>query len=274
MMTTIAISPELQVVKHHLKQVWETGDFHRLARYMEHDIRDFYDRLNVPPGCQLLDVACGSGELTLLAARDGARATGVDIATYLVQKARARAKALGLNARFEEADAESLPFPDASFDIVVSLIGAMFAARPEAVASELLRVCCPGGIIAMANWTAQGFVGQMFKAVSKYIAPSGIPSPVLWGDEATVRTRLGRGVSDLTLTRRHYTFDFPFPPSDVVDFFQLYYGPINRAFAALPEDGRKMLHSELEELWSAHNHASDGLTVVRAEYLEVIATRA
>ena len=141
-----------------------------------------------------------------MAAKDGLEVTGVDIATNLVERARARAKAAGLRARFEEADAEVLPFADAQFDVVTSLIGAMFAPRPDLVAAELLRVCKPGGIIAMANWTPQGFVGQLFKAVSKFIAPSGMPSPVLWGDEATVRERLGQGLSDLRLSQASLYF--------------------------------------------------------------------
>src|SRR6185437_16479986 len=143
-------------------------------------------------------------------ARDGVDVTGVDIAGNLVKRAEARAQAERLRARFEEADAEALPFEDASFDVVTSLIGAMFAPRPQQVAQELLRVCVPGGTIAMGNWTPQGFVGQMFKAVSKFIAPSGMPAPVLWGDEATVRERLGHGLSELNLTRRQYLFTYPF----------------------------------------------------------------
>jgi ubiquinone/menaquinone biosynthesis C-methylase UbiE len=142
----------------------------------------------------------------------------VDIAGNLVERARARANAESLLAHFEEADAEALPFEDASFDVVVSLIGAMFAPRPDRVAEELLRVCSPGGTIAMANWTAEGFVGQMFKAISKFIAPSGMPSPLLWGEEATVRERLDAGLSELSLARRFYTFSYPFGPAEVVIF--------------------------------------------------------
>ena len=178
--------------------IWMAGDYDRFSRYLEDGAREFYERLHVSPGGRFLDVACGSGQLALMAAKDGLEVTGVDIAINLVERARARAKAEGLRARFEEADAEALPFDDASFDVVTSLIGAMFAPRPDLVAKELLRVCKPGGIIAMANWTPQGFVGQMFKTVSKFIAPSGMPSPVLWGDETTVRERLGKGLSELT----------------------------------------------------------------------------
>jgi SAM-dependent methyltransferase len=198
----------------------------------------------------------------------------VDIAPNLIQRAQARAKAEGLNAIFMEGDAEALPFDDASFDVVTSLIGAMFAPQPDLVACELLRVCSPGGTIAMGNWTPEGFVGQMFKTFAKFIAPSGMPAPVLWGDETVVRERLGRGVSDLTMRRRHYSFTYPFPPAEVVEFFRQYYGPTNRAFASLDKNAARQLRQELEALWSSHNRGGDELTVVAAEYLQVIAVRA
>ena len=273
-MTVAATLPEMGKLKTRLKDTWMAGDYDRFSRSMEQHAVEFYERLNIPPGCNLLDVACGSGQLALLAARDGAKVTGVDIAANAIDRARTRARALDLPARFEVADAEDLPFEDASFDVVTSLIGAMFAPRPELVAKELLRVCSPGGTIAMANWTAEGFVGQMFKTIAKFIAPSGMPSPVLWGNENMVRERLGHGTFSLTLAHQFYTFNYPFPPAEVVDFFRLYYGPMNRAFASLDAEAQKQLHSELEQLWSAHNLAGDELTVVKAEYLEVVAIRA
>jgi SAM-dependent methyltransferase len=250
------------------------GDYDRFSRFMENDARSFYERLDLAPGAHLLDVACGSGQLALIAAREGVRSTGVDIAENLVERAQARAMAEGLPARFQVADAESLPFADASFDVVASLIGAMFAPRPHLVAAELARVCVPGGTIAMANWTAGGFVGKMFKTVARFIAPPGMPPPVLWGDETVVRDRFAGLVSDLRFARRDYSLNYPFPPSDVVNFFRLYYGPVNRAFASLDRAGRKSLQRELETVWSIHNRAPNGFTLVAAEYLEVIATRA
>lgn len=273
-MASNALSQEVDGLKVRLKQIWMAGDYDRFSRYLEGSARDFYERLDVAPGCQLLDVGCGSGQLALMAAKDGLEVTGVDIAGNLVERARARAHADGLRAHFEEADAEALPFGDASFDVVTSLIGAMFAPRPELVAGELLRVCVSGGTIAMANWTPQGFVGQMFKTISKFIAPSGMPLPVLWGDESTVRERLGKGLSELRMTRRHYAFSYPFPPSEVVEFFRLYYGPTNQAFASLDEVGRENLRRELESLWSSHNRAGTDCTEVSAEYLEIIGIRA
>lgn len=271
-MTNTAIG-EMDGIKTRLKSIWTAGDYDRFSRYMEGGAREFYERLNIAPGCRLLDVACGSGQLSLMAAKDGIDVTGVDIAANLVERARVRAQAEGLRARFDEADAEALPFDEASFDVVTSLIGAMFAPQPQQVAQGLLRVCVPGGTIAMANWTPQGFIGQMFKAVSKFIAPSGMPAPVLWGDEATVRERLGNGLSELSLTRRQYLFTYPFPPSEVVEFFRLYYGPTNRAFASLDADGQAQLRRELESLWTTHNRAGTDCTSVFAEYLEVIGIR-
>jgi SAM-dependent methyltransferase len=273
-MSAITHENGIETLKSRLHSTWIAGDYDLFSRYMEKDARAFYEHLDVPPGARLLDVACGSGQLALIAASDGVNVTGIDIAENLIARARARAEAQQLPARFEVADAEALPFSEESFDVVASLIGAMFAPRPERVASELIRVCVPGGTIAMANWTAAGFIGQMFKAISRFIAPANMPSPLLWGDEGVVKDRFGNGVSELKLAKRFYTFDYPFPPRDVVDLFRHYYGPANRAFASLDDAGQQRLHEELESLWSANNRAQGGFTVVEAEYLEVIATRA
>jgi SAM-dependent methyltransferase len=240
---------------------------------MEKDAEEFFRRLEVAPGSKLLDVGCGAGQLALIAARAGAQVYGCDIATNWLEKARARAAAEGLEIAFAEGDAESLPYDDGQFDVVTSLIGAMFAPRPDLVAAELVRVCRPGGIIAMANWTPGGFVGQMFKTISRHIAPTGMPSPVLWGDESTVRDRFRETVGDLRFARRVYHFAYPFPPDAVVDFFRINYGPMSRAFASLDREGQENLRSELIDLWSAHNRADGKTTEVDAEYLEVIATR-
>jgi len=273
-MSTTANAFEIDSLKARLKATWSAGDYDRFSRYMEQGARIFYEQLEIPPGCQLLDVACGSGQLALWAARDGVEVTGVDIAPNLVERAQARARAEGLNAHFVEGDAEALPFADGSFDVVTSLIGAMFAPRPEQVASELLRVCSPGGTIAMGNWTPEGFVGQMFKTFAKFVAPSGMPAPVLWGDEKVVRERLGAGVSQLRMTRRQYYFDYPFSPAETVELFRQCYGPTNRAFGSLDEPSAEKLRDELESLWSTHNRAGNDLTFVSAEYLEVVAVRA
>jgi len=260
-------------LKRKLKVTWEAGDYDTFSRYMQKDAEAFFQRLNVKPGTKVLDVACGAGQLSLIAAREGLDVTGSDIAENSLERARIRAASEGLRVTFEFGDAEALPYADASFDLVTSLIGAMFAPRPDRVAAELLRVCRPGGRIAMANWTPEGFIGQMFKAIAAYIAPSGMPAPVLWGHEPSVRERFGEGISDLQLSKHFYHFAYPFSPAETVEFFRVYYGPMNRAFASLDATGAQKLRNDLEALWTEHNRASDGTTSVLAEYLEVIAVR-
>ena len=271
--TTTAVA-DFGALKARLKATWMAGNYDYFSRFMERSAIEFADRIGVKKGAEWLDVACGSGQLALVAARRGARVTGVDIATNSIEAATGRATAEGLDARFDEGDAEALPYADASFDIVATIFGAMFAPRPDLVASELLRVCRPGGTIAMANWTKEGFVGKMFGAIARYMPPPPVPSPVLWGNEDVVRERLGTGVSTLRLTRVTYQFDYPFSPADTVEFFRQYYGPATRAFAALGESEQGSLRAELTDLWASHNQASEGdRTRVDAEYLEVIGTR-
>lgn len=270
--TTMA--PEMSALKTRLKTTWESGDYGIFAKYLEKGALEFFERLNIPSGTRLLDVACGAGQLTLPAARKGIRVTAIDLAANLVEQARAKAAAEGLQVQVDQGDAESLPYPDASFDVALSLIGSMFAPRPDLVASEMLRVTRPGGRIIMGNWTPEGHIGQMFKVIGKHVPPPAIfPSPLLWGQEATVRERLGAGVTDLAITRYQYPFEYPFAPGKVVDFFIEYYGPTNRAFASLGDDGRTALQRDLTELWARNNIATDGSTSVRAEYIEVIGTR-
>lgn len=272
-MNATATATDMHDLKARLKTTWMTGDYDAFSRFMEKDAEEFFQQLGMNPGMRMLDVGCGAGQLALIAARAGAKVTGCDIATNWLEKAQARAEAEGLDVRFEEGDAEALPYGDAGFDVVASLIGAMFAPRPELVASEMKRVCRPGGTIAMANWTPAGFIGQLFKAISKYIAPSGMPSPVQWGDEAMVRERLGDGIASIRMTRRMYHFDYPFPPDQVVDFYRANYGPMARAFLSLDANGQEVLRRELVDLWSMNNKGGDEATQVDAEYLEVLAIR-
>ncbi|HEV2762107.1 MAG TPA: class I SAM-dependent methyltransferase [Pyrinomonadaceae bacterium] len=265
---------EMESLKNRLKSMWMAGDFGRVAKDIETGAEEFIARLALSPGARLLDVACGTGNLSIPAARAGAIVTGVDIAPNLLEQARARAASEGLTIQFDEGDAESLPYADASFDEVVSMYGAMFAPRPELVAAELVRVSRPGGRIAMANWTPEGFIGQMFKLTAGHVPPpANMPSPVRWGDEETVRERLREGVADLRLSRRMCQFKYPFPPAGVVEYFRTYYGPTRRAFDALDAEAQAALRGDLERLWAEHNRASDDTTHVEGEYLEVLATR-
>ena len=271
------MTPEMEALKTRLKATWMSGDYGHFATYLEPGALEFLSRIPIEPGVRVLDVACGAGQTAIPMSRAGAKVTGVDLATNLIEQARARARAENLDARFDEGDAEMLPYDDGSFDIVVSLIGAMFAPRPELVAAELKRVCRPGGKIIMGNWTPGGFVGQMFKIHGKHVPPPAIMAPpVKWGDEETVRERFKEGVSHLKLSRRLYPFRYPFPPSEVVEFFRTYYGPSLQAFAALTAysfEKQAALRRELEQLWTEHNTATDGTTSIDSEYLEVVAIR-
>jgi SAM-dependent methyltransferase len=273
MPTLATTTAETSALKTRLKATWESGDYGVFARYLEKGALEFFDRLNIPSGLRLLDVGCGAGQLTLPAARKGIQVTGLDLAANLVQQARTKAAEEGLTIQVDEGDAEDLPYPDASFDVVMSLIGSMFAPRPELVASEMCRVCRPGGKIIMGNWTPEGHIGQMFKVIGKHVPPPpNFPSPLLWGDETTIRQRLA-GVKDLQITRYLYPFDYPFAPAKVVDFFIEYYGPTNRAFGSFNDAGQKALRDDLTALWGRNNNATDGTTRVLAEYVEVIGSR-
>src|SRR5579862_2420874 len=269
------VSPDLAQLKSGMKATWMAGDFGQIANFISGEAKSFVDRMGIKPGARVLDVACGTGNSAIPAAKAGAKVTGVDIATNLLAQARKRVTDEHLDIRFDEGDAEDLPYPDRSFDVVVSMFGAMFAPRPERVAAEFLRVCRPGGVIAMANWTSQGFVAKMTQATAKMVPPPpGVPVPALWGDESTVKQRLGHGCSELTCTRRQIVLTYPFPPKETVAFFRRYFGPTQMAFSRLDAAGQASLASQLESLWMEHNKATDGTTAVEGEYLEVHAIRA
>ena len=268
--------PTLEQIKQGMRAGWMAGDFGVVARTIAGDGEAFVVRLGVIPGIRALDVACGTGNLTLPLARAGALTTGLDIAPNLLQQARARAEAAGLRIAFDEGDAEQLPYPDASFDVVVSMFGAMFAPRPEVVAAELARVLRPGGRLAMANWTPDGFSGRTFAVNARHAPPPpGLAPAALWGDPATVRERLGAWFEDVVTTPIAITFDLPTGPAGAVAFFRTYFGPTKLAFARLNEEAQKAFAADLEALWTAANTAQDADThsLVPNEYLEVRATR-
>ena len=267
--------PNIETIKTRLKGAWNAGDYGTFAKYMEPGVIDILKSWDIPAGETLLDVACGTGQISIPAARRGIKVTGVDIADNSIAFAQNRAQLEGLDCTFDVGDAENLPYEDASFDNVVSIVGAMFAPQADKVASELLRVCKPGGRILMVNWTPAGMVGQMFKTIGAHVPPpENVPPPVLWGDETTVTERLGEGVSEFKLTKKHYPkWNYPFNPALVVEFFFETYGPTQKACASLDEDGRASLKSGLEKVFSDYNIAQDGTTTFHAEYLEIDAIR-
>lgn len=273
--TSMRASPSIDVIKAKMKATWMDGDYARFATHMEPGAREILAGWNIAVGERLLDVGCGAGQIAIPAAQAGARVTGIDIASNLIRHARGRAEREGVGARFDEGDVEQLPYADGVFDAVTSLIGAMFAPRPERVAAELARVCRRGGRLFMANWTPTGMVGQMFKRIADHVPPlPGLATPPLWGDGNTVQERLGDYFSNILVTRKNYPrWRFPFSASEVVDFFRTNYGPVKRAFEALDAAGQRSLQTKLTAVFSAHNRARDGSVELVAEYLDVIAVR-
>jgi len=267
-------TPDFTELKSRMKSTWMAGDFGQIANFTAQEAENFVARLGITSGMKVLDVACGTGNTAIPAAKAGATVTGVDIATNLLEQAGKRAARENVKIRFEEADAEHLPYEGATFDLVLTMFGAMFAPRPDRVAAELLRVCRPGGRIAMANWTPEGFVGKSFQVTATHVPPPPSPPPVLWGDESIVRQRLGNGSSDLSCTRQKVRFEYPFPPRETVDLFRRYFGPTQVAFSRLDTAGQAAFAAQLEALWEEHNLAKDGGTVVEGEYLDVRAVRA
>jgi len=277
MTTTLTPPPtiDLQTIKARQKATWESGDFGEIAKSIEPAAEEFMAQLPLRRGQRLLDAACGTGNLAVIASRAGCEVHGLDIATNLIGQARARARGEGLNINYREGDAEALPYEDASFDVVVSMYGVMFTPQPERIVDELRRVTKPGGMIALANWTPSGFIGKMFGVFRRHVTPpAGLPSPLLWGDEDIVRDRLRHGFDGLRLARRIARMRYPFDPAGTVEFFRQYYGPTNRAFASLTPSAQAELRTELVQLQSGHNVAKQpGHTEVLAEYLEIQAIR-
>lgn len=265
-----AVPPDITQLKSVLKSTWMAGDFGEIAKYAAHEGEAFVARLALKPGQRVLDVACGTGNTAIPAARSGAEVIGVDIATNLVEQARQRAAEENVSATFQEGDAEELAFRDGEFDVVMSMFGAMFAPRPERAAAELLRVCKPGGLIAMANWTPEGFVGKTFRTSAEFAPPPpGIQPAIMWGDEKVVRQRLANGAAKISTERLSVTFKYPFPPEKVVTLFREYFGPTKMAFSRLDAATQSQFHERLVALWKEHNRASDGGTEIQGEYLEV-----
>lgn len=269
-------TPDIDTIKAKMKATWEDGDYASFATYMEAGAEEILRDWNIAPGQRLLDIGCGAGQSAIPAARSGSYVTGVDIAENLIEHARQRAESEGLEAHFDVGDAERLPYDDDSFDVVITMIGAMFAPRPDRVAAELARVLRSGGKIYMANWTPYGMPAQMFKCVAGFVPPPpGAVPPVLWGDETTIQERLGEHFYEIKMRRKNYPqWHYPFTAAELVELFRTHFGPVKRAFEAVDAESQEQLFQQLEEIYNNTSESGNGvITITKGEYLEVIATR-
>jgi SAM-dependent methyltransferase len=267
------LSPdELDPIKQRQQATWAAGDYAVIGTTLQLVGELLCEAVDVAAGWRVLDVAAGNGNASLAAARRGGDVTATDYVEPLLARARLRAEAEGLPLTTQVADAEALPFDDGTFDAVLSTFGVMFTPHPERSAAELLRVCRPGGRIGLANWTPDGFVGQMFKIVGQHVAPpAGVPSPLAWGTEKRLGELLGAD-ADVEVTRRLFNFRFR-SATEYFETFRTYYGPLVKAWAALDPGGQASLRDQLIELANGANRADGEALTVPSEYVEVVATR-
>ena len=257
-------------VKQKQQAAWSTGDYAVIGTTLQIVGENLCEALDLRAGQRVLDVAAGNGNATLAAARRWCDVVSTDYVGALLERGRARASAEGLAVRFEEADAENLPYPDASFDIVLSTFGVMFTPDQERAAGELARVCKPGGKIGLANWTPTSFIGELFRLIGRYIPPpAGIKSPSLWGTEERLRVLFGERIDVLETERKNFVFRYR-SPQHWFDTFRTYYGPMQKAFMAVGADKQESFSADVIKLVQHFNRATDGSMVVPSEYLEVV----
>jgi len=269
-----APTPDLGAIKSRQQATWSSGDYHMIGTQIQIVSELLIEALDVHSTERVLDVATGSGNAALAAARRGCDVSGVDYVPALLERARRRADAEGLSVEFVEGDAEALPFPDASFDVVSSVFGSMFAPDQEKTAGELARVTRSGGRIGIVAHTPDGFIGNLFKVIAKHAPPpAGLRSPIQWGTEARLRELFDGTIADLRAEKRFYTFRDR-SPGHFIEFWRSFYGPTLKAFEAVGESGREALEADMIELIGRFDRAEDGTMVVPSEYLEtVIVTR-
>jgi SAM-dependent methyltransferase len=265
-------------MKESMRAPWIAGDFGAIAKEMgAPEAERFVARMGLEPGACVLDIACGTGNVTIPLACRGATVTGLDMVPRLLEEARARAAREGLRIRFDEGFAEALPYPDGSFDVLVSMFGIMFSPLPATVASEMARVLRPGGRLALANWTPSGFSGKMSAVAGRYLPPppQGATSPLLWGEEATVRDWLKPGFDSVETSVVAVTWELQRGAAGSAEFFAKNAGPIQLALGRLDAPKQAALLHDLEQLWIDNNIATNGEnhTLISNEYLEVLAMR-
>ena len=264
--------PDLATIKGRQQATWASGDYAVIGATLQIVGESLCEAVDLRGGQRVLDVAAGNGNATLAAARRFGEVVSTDYVGALLERCRERADAERLPVTFREADAEDLPFPDGSFDVVLSTFGVMFTPDQEQSARELMRVCRPGGKIGLANWTPQGFIGRLFRTIGKHVPPApGVRSPALWGDKAHLDTLFGP-TAVVAAESRNFVFRYR-SPAHWLEVFRGYYGPMLKAFATLDPQARKALESDISALLDEFNVADDGTLVVPGEYLEIVVTK-
>ena len=264
---------DLAAVKTRQQAAWSTGNYAVVGTTLQIVGENLCEALDLRAGSRVLDVAAGNGNATLAAARRWCDVTSTDYVASLLESGRARAQAEGHTIVFQEADAENLPFPDASFDVVMSTFGVMFTPNQDKAASEMARVCKPGGRIGLANWTPESFIGQLFKTIGKYIPPApGVKSPGLWGTKARLEELFGKTAKEIHTTSRQFTFRYA-SPAHWIEVFRTYYGPMNKTFGALDAEKQAAFTRDLLALMESGDRSGDGTLVLPSEYLEVVIER-
>ncbi|MCB1342227.1 MAG: class I SAM-dependent methyltransferase [Pseudooceanicola sp.] len=272
-LTAETIQPDLGAVKHRQKTVWSSGDYPAVGTTLQITGEQLAEAMDLRPDARVLDVAAGNGNATLAAARRFCNVVSTDYVAGWLRNGMERAEAERLEVAFREADAEDLPFSDASFDAVMSTFGVMFTANQDAAAGELLRVCRGGGKIGLANWTPDGFVGEVFRTIGRYNPPpAGVRSPLEWGTESRIAALFGEGASDIRFVRSQFTFRFR-SAQHWVDLWKAVYGPMRAAFAALSPEKAEALEADLVALGTARSRSEDTM-IVPSEYAEVVILRA
>jgi ubiquinone/menaquinone biosynthesis C-methylase UbiE len=271
--TAIPVATDLATIKGRQQAAWGSGDYAVVGTTLQIVGETLCEAVDLRSNQRVLDVAAGNGNATLAAARRFAEVVSTDYVAALLEQGRTRAAADRLPVTFQEADAEALPFADASFDVVLSTFGVMFTPNQDQAAAELVRVCKSGGKIGLANWTPEGFIGQLFKTLGKYLPPpAGTRSPALWGTQARITELFGPAAASIAAEKRHFVFRYR-SPEHFLDIFKSYYGPMLKAFAALDETNQEGLRNDLLALIGKMNRAEDGTMVVPSEYLQIVITR-
>jgi ubiquinone/menaquinone biosynthesis C-methylase UbiE len=264
---------DFAAIKTRQQATWSTGNYALIGTTLQIVGENLCEALDLRAGSRVLDVAAGNGNATLAAARRWCEVTSTDYVPALLEAGQRRAQAEGHDIRFQEADAENLPFADASFDAVVSTFGVMFTPDQEKAAAELARVCRPGGKIGLANWTPESFIGQIFKTIGKYVPPpAGVKPPSRWGTRAGLEALFGASAAEIDATSRSFVFRFR-SPEHWLKVFRTYYGPVNKTFGALDAEKQAALTQDLMQLMAAGNRSGDGTLVLPSEYLEVVVRR-